>query len=189
MRRIALLAFAVAALAVAGFGIGAGSADAAPGVSAHAGGPYSGFVGNAIQFDGSASGGAGLSFFWTFGDGTTAIGARPVKVYSAPGTYSVTLTVQDFTGSQAVTATTATVFRSSAFVPSGCFTSVSGGVFCGQTVSNLFPGCVWTALGYICSQTFATPGVIVTNPVFPVTTLATCANPNYALTPFCQNLR
>jgi PKD repeat protein len=33
------------------------------------------------------------SYAWTFGDGTTSSAANPVKTYTAPGTYSVTLTV------------------------------------------------------------------------------------------------
>lgn len=39
--------------------------------------------------------GAGLSFYWSFGDGCSAIGANPTHTYVRPGVYPVTLTVDD----------------------------------------------------------------------------------------------
>ncbi len=39
----------------------------------------------------------GTSFFWDFGDGTNATGRNPVKVYSSPGTFYITLAVSDTT--------------------------------------------------------------------------------------------
>jgi PKD repeat protein len=36
-----------------------------------------------------------LTYNWNFGDGSTGTGASPTKVYAAPGTYSVALTVSD----------------------------------------------------------------------------------------------
>ena len=41
----------------------------------------------------NASTGTITSYAWTFGDGTTSTAANPVKVYSAAGTYTVSLTV------------------------------------------------------------------------------------------------
>jgi PKD repeat protein len=65
-----------------------------------AGGPYSGA--DTIRFDGSRSydpdNNLPLSYSWTFGDGGSALGATPVHVYTAPGTYSVTLSVTDAKG-------------------------------------------------------------------------------------------
>ncbi|HNF72076.1 MAG TPA: PKD domain-containing protein, partial [Chitinophagaceae bacterium] len=45
-----------------------------------------------ISFNSSASVGA-LSYFWNFGDGFTSTSANPVHPYTAPGTYTVCLTV------------------------------------------------------------------------------------------------
>jgi PKD repeat protein len=53
-----------------------------------------------------------LSYFWTFGDGTTSTQQNPVHTFSAGGTYSVTLKVSNTTGqtstTQAQTITVAT---------------------------------------------------------------------------------
>ncbi len=71
--------------------------------TADANGPYSGFVGDTIVFDGSASrdsDGAIVRYDWDFGDGTTAAdaGPAPTHVYAATGQYTVTLTVIDDAG-------------------------------------------------------------------------------------------
>ncbi len=63
-----------------------------------AGGPYAGSVGNPVLFDGRISRdreGPITSYDWDFGDGTTATGGNPTHVYSATGTYVVTLAVAD----------------------------------------------------------------------------------------------
>jgi PKD repeat protein len=70
---------------------------------ADANGPYSGFVGEAIVFDGNGSSdtdGTIVRFDWDFGDGATALdaGPGPSHSYSAAGTYTVTLTVTDDSG-------------------------------------------------------------------------------------------
>ena len=39
----------------------------------------------------------GTSFFWDFGDGTSSVLRNPVKLYSSPGTYIITLAVSDTT--------------------------------------------------------------------------------------------
>ncbi len=75
-------------------------------------GPYTGTVGNAIQFDGSASSdpeGAIASYDWDFGDGATGNGATPTHTYTETGTFTVTLSVTDDGGLSDTATTTATV--------------------------------------------------------------------------------
>jgi large repetitive protein len=82
--------------------------------TANAGGPYSGGVGQAVAFDGSASSdpdGTIASYAWNFGDGSTATGAtlvRPNHTYANAGTYTVTLSVIDNNGAQSSTSATTT---------------------------------------------------------------------------------
>ena len=79
--------------------------------TANAGGPYTGFVGFPVQFNGTGSDPDGnpISFSWTFGDGGTGTGANPTYTYATTGTYTVTLTVTDTFGASAVSQTTATI--------------------------------------------------------------------------------
>lgn len=54
--------------------------------------------GETVLFDGSGSydpDGGLLKYFWDFGDGTTAEGQNPTKIYKNAGSYQVTLTVKD----------------------------------------------------------------------------------------------
>lgn len=65
---------------------------------ADAGSSYVGNVTGDVQFDGSASsasGGRTLSYAWDFGDGSTGTGVTPAHRYTAVGTYTVTLIVND----------------------------------------------------------------------------------------------
>lgn len=65
---------------------------------ADAGGAYTAVVGAPVSFDGSGSHdpeGQTLAFHWTFGDGVTGSGERPVHAYGATGVYTVTLEVVD----------------------------------------------------------------------------------------------
>ena len=57
-----------------------------------------------VNFTNSSTGSI-TSYAWTFGDGTTSTVANPSKVYSAPGTYTVSLTVTGPGGSNAQTRT------------------------------------------------------------------------------------
>lgn len=79
---------------------------------ADAGGPYSGTVNSAIQFDGSGSSdpdGSIVAYQWDFGDGTIDTTANPSHVYAAPGTYNLTLTVYDDSGAMDADATSVEV--------------------------------------------------------------------------------
>jgi cellulose 1,4-beta-cellobiosidase len=57
-----------------------------------------------MEFDASNSSdpdGEIVEFLWDFGDGETATGVVVVHIYTAPGEYTVTLTVRDNQGAQA----------------------------------------------------------------------------------------
>lgn len=72
--------------------------------TANAGPDQSGFVGDAIQFDGSGSSdsdGTIVSYAWDFGDGTTQSGVAVSHAYFTAGTYTATLTVEDDSGQTA----------------------------------------------------------------------------------------
>jgi len=65
---------------------------------ANAGGPYTGTEDVAVTFDGSGSDdpdGDPLTYAWDFGDGSTGTGVNPTHAYTAGGTYTVTLVVND----------------------------------------------------------------------------------------------
>ncbi|MDE1820783.1 MAG: PKD domain-containing protein [Euryarchaeota archaeon] len=56
-------------------------------------------VGSAVAFGGFAAQGTGASTFsWTFGDGSSATGRYANHTYSAPGTFTATLTATDTQG-------------------------------------------------------------------------------------------
>lgn len=76
------------------------------------GGPYAGFVGRNIPFDGRGSSdadGQAISYLWRFGDGATGYGSSTGHSYAAAGAYDVTLTVSD--GELAGSATTMATVR------------------------------------------------------------------------------
>jgi PKD repeat protein len=62
------------------------------------GGPYTGYVGRGVRFDGSRTidpDGDYLTFQWAFGDRTSGFGMYGHHAYEAPGIYRVLLTVKD----------------------------------------------------------------------------------------------
>jgi PKD repeat protein len=82
--------------------------------TADANGPYAGFVGDTVVFDGSAStdaDGAVVRYDWDFGDGIVAADAGPVPthVYAAAGQFTVTLTVTDDLGATGSNSSSVTI--------------------------------------------------------------------------------
>ena len=68
---------------------------------ADAGGDRAVCAGKVVIFDGSGSRdpeGGVLKYYWDFGDGTSAWGVNPTKIYEKGGVYLVTLTVRDDSG-------------------------------------------------------------------------------------------
>ena len=59
-----------------------------------------GTAGSSLNFDASGSAGPGITYLWNFGDSTTSTSAVVSHNYTAPGLYSVGLTVTDNTGHQ-----------------------------------------------------------------------------------------
>jgi PKD repeat protein len=92
--------------------------------SAQAGGPYSGFAGSPVQFDGTGSldpDGDALTYSWVYGDGATGSGVNPAHAYASVGAYGVALTVTDGTLS-ALGTTTVTIVS---VLPARAFTTSS----------------------------------------------------------------
>jgi len=81
--------------------------------------PGSGLPGTTFAFNASGSGdpdGSIVSYQWTFGDGSSAIGITAQHAYAAPGTYSIQLLVRDDDGATD-TMTQSVVVTSPANVP------------------------------------------------------------------------
>jgi PKD repeat protein len=109
--------------------------------TANAGGPYLGAVNTAIQFDGSLSSDPEndpLTYSWSFGDGSTATESMPTYIYTAPGVYTVYLTVNDGALSSGASSTLAVVYDPSAgFVTGGgWFDSPAGAYKEDETLSG-----------------------------------------------------
>jgi len=100
-----------------------------------AGGPYTGKINQAIQFNGFASGGTEpYTFAWTFGDGGTGTGQNPTHAYTAAGTYNVTLTVTD---ANAQTATDTAVATVTAPAPEIVIGNITGGFGVKAVIKNI----------------------------------------------------
>lgn len=75
------------------------------------GGPYQGYAGTAVQFDGSQDNNGTISrFLWDFGDNSEfSQGDKPTHIYTTPGSYTVTLAVTDNDGLTHAAAATVTI--------------------------------------------------------------------------------
>ncbi len=102
--------------------------------------------GSPVSFNGSAStspDGDPLSYAWTFGDTTTATGPDPTHTYLAPGTDTVTLTVNDGFGGTSTAQATITVvdvppvFTPDSFTPPLTYVTAAPGNGFGTTVSSV----------------------------------------------------
>lgn len=79
---------------------------------AKAGGPYNSSIKFPIKFNGTPSrdpDGQLYIYFWEFGDGSTAVGPRPVHLYTSGGIFTVRLTVRDNLGAISTTTTSASI--------------------------------------------------------------------------------
>ena len=77
-------------------------------VTCDAGGPYTGYVGEQIQFTGSIDGATALGWYWQFGDGTTSNLQNPTHAYQNTYNGSVFLTVT-YTGGSVFDSASCTV--------------------------------------------------------------------------------
>src|ERR1039458_7521821 len=79
---------------------------------ANAGGPYSGMPGVAVNLSGTKSTdpqGETLTYEWEYGDGTTGTGVSTTHIYTATGTYNLSLTVTDTSNLSSTASTTAAI--------------------------------------------------------------------------------
>jgi PKD repeat protein len=143
-----------------------------------AGGPYTGQVGQAILFSAQVLGTvfpftSTVQFQWSFGDGGTGVGQTTSHVYTAAGTYTVTVTATTGTavvGSATTTAQIGGVAQGQLQVnPGGPYTGTTGqpvtfsgnasGVPLGVTVQYQWSfGDGSTGAGQTTTHTFTSPG-------------------------------
>src|SRR5262249_5759284 len=146
----------------------------APDFVVFAGGPYTGTVGQPVQFAATVEGGSaefGATFSWDFGDGTTANIRTPQKAYQAPGTYVVTVTaingtlVAQDTTTATITSGPPNIFAVSAGgpyvgtvgIPIRMISSVTGGIPTQAFFTWSF-GDGTTGTGQVVSKVYTIPG-------------------------------
>jgi len=99
-----------------------------------------------------------MTYQWNFGDGSTGSGANVTHTYSAAGTYTVSLTVQDSAGASASSSTTLSILAGS----SGNSLSVDcSGINCGAQSPSLYTGSGVGAWKFV--NTTSTPALININ--------------------------
>ncbi len=103
-----------------------------------AGGPYSGEIGQTIQFNGSAYNGMQpYTWAWDFGDGGTAAVQNPTHAYATAGTFAATLTVTDADTFTDIDTATVTI---TAPPPELAFGAITGGFGIKSYVKNTGAG-------------------------------------------------
>ena len=107
--------------------ISAGSCGGSSGPTANIDAPDTTGAGEGITFDGSGSTDDGeiVEYRWEFGDGTAATGESVDHSYDEPGTYTVTLTVEDDAGNTGNASTEVTVESAANEPPNASFTAPS----------------------------------------------------------------
>lgn len=98
-------------------------------------------AGSSITFSDQSFNGTPTSWNWTFTGGTpsSSTSQNPVVVYNTPGTYAVTLTAANSTGSDAITKTSFIRVESSS-------PDITGGVFSESFETLTLSGSNWTVL-------------------------------------------
>src|SRR5574341_2292680 len=94
-----IAARAVLLIAALAFLVSAASANTLP--TANAGPDQTAYLGDTVTFSGASSSdpdGTITGYYWDFADGTNGTGVSPTHVYSAVGSFNVTLTVIDNQG-------------------------------------------------------------------------------------------
>jgi PKD repeat protein len=91
--------------------------------------PSTGTAPLSVTFDGSGSttpNGTVTSWTWSFGDGASGTGPQVTHVYTAPGTYTASLTVTDSNGASSTATSAIVVTPPPPAAPSGLTASMSG---------------------------------------------------------------
>ncbi len=91
--------------------------------------PSTGGAPLSVTFDGSGSStpsGTVTSWVWSFGDGASGTGPQVTHLYSAPGTYTASLTVTDSNGASSTATSSIVVTSLPPAGPSGLTASLSG---------------------------------------------------------------
>jgi len=157
---------------ITGSGSGGTSGSTNPKIQVAPNGPYTGSVGQAIQFGGFATtqdaGATITGYSWNFGDNTNATGQSVQHTYSQAGTFTVTLTATDSAGQSSSNTTTATIGGS------GTTGGASGTATTGQnsergvTVNTGGPytGSAGTAINFTGTATTTNGGATITSYVW-----------------------
>src|SRR6266850_2694673 len=97
---------------------------------ANAGGPYTGNVGQVLTFSGlqstASSGQSITAYSWNFGDNSTGTGPTTNHTYNGPGTFQVSLTVTQTSGTTNTSTTTATISALPVSNAGGPYTGTTG---------------------------------------------------------------
>ena len=107
---------------------------------AHAGPAASGAINTPLQFNASASSdpdGDNMSYYWEFGDGSSASGIAPTHSYGHCGIYNVTLIATDIHNLIGMATTIATVSGSGTDAPTANAGGGAGNLYSGTSGSNI----------------------------------------------------